>query len=72
MLFFRLAWRTMANDPEHQPGEPAPRTGHYRLVNVFGSSTATRVHAHRGHPLPDAPRGFGWRLEHDAEASDDC
>jgi hypothetical protein len=41
------------------------------LVNVFGSDTDIRVHSPRGHPLPDAPRGFGWRLEHVTEDSEE-
>ena len=61
----------MRRDPEHRPGEPAPRSGHYRLVNVFGSDTDIRVHSPRGHPLPDSPRGFGWRLEHVTEDSEE-
>ena len=57
----------MTRDQEHRPGEPAPWSGHYRLLNVFGNATEVRIHTPKGHPLPDAPRGFGWRLEHPAD-----
>jgi hypothetical protein len=53
----------MANETEHPPGGPAPASGHYRLLNTFGTPTAHTVHVRRGEPLPDAPRGQGWQLE---------
>jgi hypothetical protein len=34
----------MANDAEHQPGTIATTSGHYRLVNVFGTVTSYSVH----------------------------
>jgi hypothetical protein len=48
---------------EHQPGTPAPTTGRYRLLNVFGTPTGHSTHIRRGEALPDAPRAYGWRLE---------
>jgi hypothetical protein len=48
--------------PECQPGEPAPQTGQYQLLNVFGTPTGERVHIEQGAPAPDALRGHVWRL----------
>jgi hypothetical protein len=62
----------MAPNQEHKPGDPAPRSGHYRLLNIFGNETHVRVHASRDHPLPEAPRGFGWRLEHETDDPDEA
>jgi hypothetical protein len=53
----------MASETEHHPGDLAPETGTYRLLDIFGSRTATHVHVRQGHPLPGAPRGHTWRLE---------
>jgi hypothetical protein len=49
------------DDGEHRPGAPAPRTGHYEELNVFGTPTGKVVHAEEGSKLPAAPRGFSWR-----------
>jgi len=57
----------MASDTEHLPGSTAPVTGHYRLVNVFGSPTEHSVHVRRGETLPGAPRGNRWRLERETD-----
>ena len=49
---------------EHQPGEPAPHTGDYEELNVFGSPTGWSRHVRQGDPLPSLPslpRGFSWR-----------
>jgi hypothetical protein len=48
--------------PECKPGEPAPQTGQYQLLNVFGTPTGERVHIEQGAPAPDALRGHVWRL----------
>ena len=56
-----LATRMPTRD-EHQPGQPAPKSGVYRLLNVFGGEEATRVTVRRGETLPAAPRGYSWRL----------
>ena len=53
----------MADDTEHPPGATAPVTGHYRLLNVFGSPTGLSAHILSGDALPYAPRGHTWRLE---------
>ena len=49
--------------PDAQEHQPAPTTGHYRLLNVFGTPTEHTTHIRRGEALPAAPRGYGWRLE---------
>jgi hypothetical protein len=49
------------SEPEHQPGEPAPRPGHYEALNLFGRPTGTVVECREGEPLPDLPQGFTWR-----------
>jgi hypothetical protein len=52
-----------ALDAAHcQPGEPAPETGWYQLLNVFGTPTGERVFIEIGTPSPDAPRGHEWQL----------
>jgi hypothetical protein len=51
----------MTSTDEHKPGDPAPATGHYEELNVFGSHTGQVVHGTEGEPLPGAPRGFTWR-----------
>jgi hypothetical protein len=52
----------MAKADEHRPGDPAPETGHYEELNVFGSPTGRVHHATDGESLPPSPRGFTWRL----------
>lgn len=46
---------------EHKPGEPAPHTGDYEELNVFGSPTGWSRHVRKGEPLPALPRGCSWR-----------
>jgi hypothetical protein len=48
-------------DREHQPGAPAPRTGRYQELNVFGTPTGKVVDAEEDSRLPAASRGFSWR-----------
>ena len=48
-------------DDEHHPGTPAPASGHYHELNIFGSHTGKIVQVEEGEPLPFAPRGFKWR-----------
>ena len=48
---------------EHLPGDLAPETGTYRLLDVFGGDTKTHAHVGQGQPLPGAPRGHTWWLE---------
>jgi hypothetical protein len=50
-------------DLEHYPGEAAPKSGTYQLLNVVGSRTGVRADMRQGHPLPRAPRGHRWALE---------
>jgi hypothetical protein len=53
----------MVTNTEHQPGDSAPETGTYRLLDVLGGETKTHAHIGQGQPLPVAPRGQTWRLE---------
>lgn len=46
---------------EHQPGQPAPHTGEYEELNVFGSPTGWSRYVRQGELLPSLPRGFLWR-----------
>jgi hypothetical protein len=46
---------------EHPPGEPAPASGRYEEVNVFGALTGRVAYVKEGEELPAAPRGFMWR-----------
>jgi hypothetical protein len=46
---------------DHLPGEPAPHTGEYHQLNVFGTPTGWSVYAEKDKPLPSSPRGFTWR-----------
>jgi hypothetical protein len=52
---------------EHLPGWPAPASGVYRLVNIFGNNMSTHAYVVRGAILPAAPNGFGWRLERETD-----
>ena len=60
----------MSRRPEHTPGDAAPVTGTYELLNVFGSRTGVRVHVPHGQPLPPAPLRHTWTLADD-EIQDD-
>lgn len=51
----------MANRGERRPGDPAPATGHYEELNLFGTPTGRVYHATEGEPLPVAPRSFTWQ-----------
>ena len=58
----------MARRPEHPPGSPAPLSGRYEQLNVFGTSTGIRVNVRAGETLPVTPRGHCWVLvEEDSE-----
>ena len=45
---------------EYPGGTPAPATGVYETVNLFGRRTGHRVEVQQGETLPVLPRGFGW------------
>lgn len=47
---------------EHTPGESAPATGTYELLNPMGTPAGTRVEAQAGEALPPAPFRWTWRL----------
>ena len=53
----------MTDRPTHPPGHPAPDTGIYEQINVFGSPTGERAYVLHGHPLPAAPVGHGWAID---------
>lgn len=46
---------------ERQPGEPAPGSGAYEELNVFGTPTGRTVIMSAGETLPGSARGFTWR-----------
>jgi hypothetical protein len=46
---------------EHQPGGPAPGTGEYEELNVFGTPTGRVAVVDKDEELPEAARGFSWR-----------
>jgi hypothetical protein len=46
---------------EHQPGEPAPCSGAYEELNVFGTATGRVAVVAKDEALPSAARGFSWR-----------
>jgi len=46
---------------EWLPGVPAPYSGLFEEVNIFGRPTGMLAVGDEGEPLPGAPRGFGWR-----------
>jgi hypothetical protein len=50
----------MATD-EHEPGAPAPHSGGYEELNVFGTPTGRIEAVARDDALPTAARGFTWR-----------
>jgi hypothetical protein len=41
----------MSSTHEHKPGDPAPATGHYEELNVFGSHTGKTALVTEGEPL---------------------
>ena len=51
----------MAERLEHPPGTPAPVTGYYRELNIFGTPTGRIEHVPKGEHLPLGPRGYSWR-----------
>lgn len=48
---------------ECRPGEPAPISGLYQLLNVFGTVDGEEVFLEQGHSAPGAPNGFTWRVK---------
>ncbi|HTZ72271.1 MAG TPA: hypothetical protein VMB71_16565 [Acetobacteraceae bacterium] len=46
---------------EVPPGSPAPESGAYEELNVFGQPSGRWVTVRAGDDLPDSPRGFRWR-----------
>jgi hypothetical protein len=63
--FRAMALRRASESPGQKPlnpAEPAPITGDYRQLNVFGTPTGKTVYVEQGEPLAAAPLGFTWRL----------
>jgi hypothetical protein len=54
---------------EVRPGQPAPASGCYELLNVFGTPSGEETIVERGCPTPGAPRGYMWRLKGGALSS---
>jgi hypothetical protein len=53
----------MEEASEQLPDEPAPVSGTYEQLNVFGSPTGDdTIYVKQGDRLPKAPRGYTWRL----------
>lgn len=52
----------MTDQPTHPPGRPAPVSGIFEQMNIFGSPTGIMVRVPCGHPLPAAPVGHGWAI----------
>lgn len=46
---------------EYKPGGPAPVTGYYAEMNLFGSPTENTIFVEQGDDLPPGPRGYTWR-----------
>lgn len=46
---------------DYKGGTPAPASGTYEQLNVFGRATGHRVAVRKGESLPPLPRGFTWR-----------
>jgi hypothetical protein len=57
----------MTRPSVHVPGQPAPASGTYEQINVFGSPTGVRVTVAQGQPLPMAPVGYSWAIAAVAE-----
>ena len=55
------------DDTAHHPGDPAPKSGIYRMLNVFGAPTRTFSYIDRGVALPRVSCGFSWRLEDETD-----
>ena len=50
------------NETEYAPGDPAPFSGIYELLNVLGFPSKTRIPRRQGERLPRAPLGWTWRF----------
>jgi hypothetical protein len=58
----------MARRPEHDPTDKASASGHYELLNIFGTPTGERVAVRKGDRLPASALGYRWRLVEDPVA----
>jgi hypothetical protein len=50
-----------ASSADYVGGMPAPVSGTYEQLNVFGRATGHRVAVEKNESLPPLPRGFTWR-----------
>ncbi len=46
---------------EFEPRTPAPHSGLFEEINIFGAPTGVTTFREAGEPFPGAPRGFAWR-----------
>lgn len=49
-------------EAEFHPGDPAPASGVFEELNIFGTPTGRTAQVEIGEPLPTAPVGVGWVL----------
>ena len=54
---------------EYLPGAPAPHTGEYHELNMFGTPTGWSMYVKKGDALRPLPRGFKWRHAPGEEAT---
>lgn len=52
-----------------RPGQPAPESGCYQLLNVFSTPSGEETIVEQGCPTPGAPHGYMWRLKGGALSS---
>ena len=55
------------NTDEYLPGEPAPHTGEYHELNIFGTPTGWSIYANKGDALRPLPCGCKWRGPHSSD-----
>jgi hypothetical protein len=48
---------------ECKPGAPAPASGWYEPLNIFGTPDGQEAFVEQGHRTPLAPVGYLWRLK---------
>ena len=58
----------MTHDTEHVAGAIASVTGHYLLLDIFGSPAGVSTHIRRGEEVPYASHGQRWQLERETGA----
>ncbi|MGA3403861.1 MAG: hypothetical protein ABSC95_32020 [Acetobacteraceae bacterium] len=58
-----LRGRDVSERTAHRPGEQAPVTGMYVLLDPEGTATTVRVPTFQGAACPVAPHGWMWQLD---------